>query len=110
QGPTAFITSTGGILVEDGAGGGVDAFSYDAPEGECGAQLVWLVGLGDDCFAEVGLTDAEITFTNANAGVNPGPSFVLTQTGFDSYSLELFAAIGENVLTINIEDENGNPT
>ncbi|TXB56521.1 hypothetical protein, partial [Phaeodactylibacter luteus] len=108
--PTAVITAAGGITVEDGLGGGVDAFEYDAPEGECGAQLVWSLGLSDDCGAEVGLANADISFTNGNAGVDAGPSFVLTQTGFDLYSLELFAAIGQNDLVITFDDENGNET
>jgi hypothetical protein len=103
QAPGMDVTAAGGVDLGSGA-----TLTYTPPEGECGVQLLWSVFPFDNCG---GPSDIDFTasVTNNNLGVFPTAS--VTQDAVDvAYAVNIFAAVGTNVVTLSATDENGNNT
>ncbi|KGE87643.1 HYR domain-containing protein [Phaeodactylibacter xiamenensis] len=103
QAPGLDVTAAGGVDLGSGA-----TLTYTPPEGECGVQLLWSVFPFDNCTGLPGI-DFTANVTNNNLGVFPSAS--ITQDAVDAaYAVNIFAAVGTNVVTLSATDENGNNT
>ena len=80
-------------------------FTYTAPEGECGVQLVWTVFSFDNC----GVPTVTASVSNPNPQVIPTAQLVLLNNA-PTWALEIFAAVGTNTVTVTSTDANGNAT
>ncbi|MCB0578615.1 MAG: hypothetical protein KDD10_04820, partial [Phaeodactylibacter sp.] len=77
------------------------------PEGECGYQFQWTVGVSDP--AGPATATAYITTSTVSTSVNPGAT--LMQLGFgQTYVLDVIAAVGTNTLTIRKDGPSGSVT
>ena len=80
-------------------------FTYTAPEGECGVQLVWTVFSFDNC----GVPTVTASVSNPNPQIIPTAQLVLLNNA-PTWALEIFAAVGTNTVTVTSTDADGNTT
>ncbi|WP_425420174.1 T9SS type A sorting domain-containing protein [Phaeodactylibacter xiamenensis] len=103
QAPGMDVTAAGGVDLGSGA-----TLTYTPPEGECGVQLLWSVFPFDNCG---GPSDIDFTASVTNDNPSVFPTASVTQDAVDvAYAVNIFAAVGTNVVTLSATDENGNNT
>ena len=78
-------------------------FTYTAPEGECGVQLIWTIFSFDNC----GVPTVTASISNPNPQVIPTAQLNLLNNA-PSWALEIYNAIGTNTVTVTSTDANGN--
>ena len=98
--PGLQVFNASGAQIPDGSN-----FTYNAPEGECGVQLIWTVFSFDNC----GLPTVTASVSNPNPQVIPSAQLVLLNNA-PTWALEIFAAVGTNTVTVTSTDANGNAT
>ena len=98
--PGLQVFNASGAQIPDGSN-----FTYNAPEGECGVQLIWTVFSFDNC----GLPTVTASVSNPNPQVIPTAQLVLLNNA-PTWALEIFAAVGTNTVTVTSTDANGNAT
>ena len=88
--PTLQVFNASGAQITNGS-----SFTYTAPEGECGVQLIWTVFAFDNC----GLPTLTSSISNPNPQVIPTAQLVQLNNA-PTYALEIFAAVGTNTVTV----------
>jgi hypothetical protein len=98
--PLLEVFNPSGAVIPSGSN-----FTYTAPEGECGVQLIWTIFSFDNC----GVPTVTASISNPNPQVIPSAQLVLLNNA-PSWALEIYNAIGTNTVTVTSTDADGNAT